>query len=87
LQRSEGATRTTILHVLDRGPGIPVAERDQVVRRFVRGSSSSGTRGMGIGLALASALATALQAQLRIAARTAGGADLQVVFSAAPPAP
>jgi two-component system, OmpR family, sensor kinase len=87
LQRSVGTTGETILHVLDRGPGIPVAERHQVVRRFARGSSSSGTRGMGIGLALASALVAALRAQLRIAARTAGGADLQVVFRAAPPAP
>jgi len=86
LQCSPGVAGATILHVLDRGPGIPESERETVLRRFVRGSSASGTRGMGIGLSLASSLATALQAQLRIVDRTGGGADLQIAFTAVPPA-
>ena len=35
-----------MLHVRDQGPGIPIAEREQVLERFVRGSSS-GTQGSG----------------------------------------
>ncbi len=78
-----------VLHVLDRGPGIPAAERSVVVQRFQRGSSAIGTRGSGIGLATVSLLMDAMGAELRIADRHGGGADLQLRFKILdhPPAP
>ena len=72
--------RWLVLHVLDRGPGISLGERSQVLRRFARGSSSVGTRGSGIGLAVVQELITAMGAELVIADRAGGGADLQLAF-------
>ena len=77
------------LHVRDQGPGIPSDERDQVVERFVRGSTASGTQGSGLGLAIVNDLMRAMQGELLIGDAPAGGADLQLRFriSARPPAP
>ena len=41
----------------DRGPGIPVYERDRVLRRFYRLEASRSTPGSGLGLALVDAIA------------------------------
>ena len=77
------------LHVRDQGPGIPEEERGQVLQRFVRGSTSIGTRGSGIGLATVMLLMEAMQGELLIADAPGGGADLQLRFkiSDRPPAP
>ena len=77
------------LHVRDQGPGIPKGERAQVLERFVRGSTSIGTRGSGIGLATVKLLVEAMQGELRIGDAPAAGADLQLRFklSAPPPVP
>jgi signal transduction histidine kinase len=40
------------LAVRDGGPGVPAAERARVFDRFVRGSASKGTGGLGVGLYL-----------------------------------
>ena len=76
-----------VLHVLDRGPGIPIAERSNVVQRFQRGRSAIGTRGSGIGLATVTLLMDAMNAELLIADRRGGGADLQLRFKALDPPP
>ena len=80
---------TVVLHVLDRGPGIPELERAAVVQRFARGSTAVGTRGSGIGLATVTLLMEAMHGQLVIAEAPGGGADMQLRFSASnrPPAP
>ena len=80
---------SVILHVRDQGPGIPEEERAQVLERFVRGSTSIGTRGSGIGLATVNVLMEAMDWELLIADAPGGGADMQLHFriSARPPAP
>ena len=77
------------LHVRDQGPGIPDAERSQVLERFARGSTAIGTRGSGIGLATVVLLMQAMLAELVIADANGGGADMQLRFriSARPPGP
>lgn len=45
------------LEVCDSGPGIPAAERDRVLQRFVRLDDSRGTPGSGLGLSLVAAVA------------------------------
>ena len=57
-------------------------EREQVLERFARGSSSVGTRGSGIGLATVALLMQAMQGELVIADAPNGGADMQLRFRA-----
>ena len=78
-----------VFHVIDSGPGIPMLEREQVLERFARGSSSVGTRGSGIGLATVALLMQAMQGELVIADAPNGGANMQLRFTALdrPPGP
>ncbi len=78
---------SVILHVLDQGPGIPEAERSQVLQRFVRGSTAIGTRGSGIGLATVNLLMNAMQGELLIGDAPGGGADLKLCFRILDPPP
>jgi len=46
-----------VLKVDDRGPGIAAADRARVFDRFFRGSTASGTTGLGLGLSLVAEIA------------------------------
>ena len=74
------APKSVTLHVRDQGPGIPIAERDHVLERFVRGSTASGTQGSGLGLAIVNDLMRAMQGELLIGDAPGGGADVQLRF-------
>ncbi len=76
-----------VLHVLDQGAGIAAAERSLVLQRFKRGSSSTGTRGMGIGLPLVDELMRLMGGELVIAEASTGGADVQLHFKLAAAGP
>ncbi len=69
-----------VLHVFDQGAGITAAERSLVLQRFKRGSSSTGTRGMGIGLPLVGELMLLMGGKLVISEASGGGADMQLHF-------
>jgi signal transduction histidine kinase len=56
-----------ILSVTDHGPGIPEADRQRAVERFVRLEASRTQPGSGLGLSLASAVATLHGGDLRLA--------------------
>lgn len=64
-----------VLFVLDRGPGIPEAEREAVLRPYYRleGSRNRQTGGSGLGLAVANQLALANHMELRLGVRRGGG--------------
>jgi signal transduction histidine kinase len=71
----------------DDGPGIPVARRVDVVRRFVRldeGRTRDGG-GAGLGLAVTSDVATAHGGRLDIGEAPIGGARLTLVLPRCPP--
>lgn len=55
--RLERAGGEAVLSVADSGPGIPAAERERVLQRFVRLDASRGTPGSGLGLSLVAAVA------------------------------
>lgn len=61
--------------ILDRGPGIPAAEREAVFRPFYRleGSRSASTGGSGLGLAIVRQLAAAQGWEVGLEARPGGG--------------
>ncbi len=56
-----------LLSVTDHGPGIPEADRERAVERFVRLEASRTQPGSGLGLSLASAVATLHGGDLRLA--------------------
>ena len=55
-----------VITVADSGPGIPVAERERVLERFVRLDGDRSTPGNGLGLSLVSAVAKLHDATLRL---------------------
>jgi signal transduction histidine kinase len=70
--------RTVELRVIDRGPGIPVAERARVFDRFARGETAQGTDGSGLGLAIVAATARSHGGGVMIEETPGGGATLVV---------
>jgi signal transduction histidine kinase len=61
-----------VFSVCDRGPGIPLEERDHVVRRFYRLERSRHSPGNGLGLSLVAAVANLHGANLRMADNSPG---------------
>lgn len=49
----------TVLTVVDDGPGVSAADREQLLRRFFRGDASRTTPGNGLGLSLVAAITAA----------------------------
>ncbi len=86
----ETTDRVCRIGVLDRGPGIPQAEREAVFRPFYRleASRSVTTGGSGLGLAIVRQLAAAHGWTIRLEDRAGGGlaAWLEIPLPAAQPA-
>ncbi len=72
------------IQVIDRGPGIPPAERDAVFGRFSRGSGAAGLPGSGLGLAIVAATARSHDGQVELTETPGGGATFTVVLPRAP---
>lgn len=69
-----GDSHHLFIAVADRGPGVPVAERERIFEPFYRAPRvSPDTRGAGLGLAIARGLATAQGGELRYEPRSGGG--------------
>jgi signal transduction histidine kinase len=71
-----------MVHVQDRGPGIPDTELHRVIEPFYRldASRNRETGGAGLGLAVAHDVATRHGGQLRLANRTQGGLQATLVL-------
>ncbi len=80
--RCECGDIVCVLHVLDRGPGIPADEVENVFRPFYRleSSRSSGTGGSGLGLAIARQLAQVNGWQIELLPRTGGGTEARLTI-------
>jgi len=72
--------------VRDRGPGVPEAELESLVRPFFRGSNATQADGHGLGLAIVQRVAKAHGGELRIRNREGGGLEAQLRLPLAPPA-
>jgi signal transduction histidine kinase len=60
------------IDVIDTGPGIPSEERDAVLKRFFRGSTSQAAPGSGLGLSLVAAIVKLHGFRVEIVDRDAG---------------
>lgn len=63
--KKNGNARVEIA-VMDDGPGIPLADRDRVLERFVRLETARSTPGVGLGLSLVSAVARLHRGALKL---------------------
>jgi hypothetical protein len=61
-----------ILAVADNGPGVPAADRERIVQRFIRLDQSRSTPGHGLGLNLVAAIAALHGGRLRFAGNNPG---------------
>jgi signal transduction histidine kinase len=61
-----------VAYVRDNGPGIPEAERERVLERFVRLEEARSTPGHGLGLSLVHAIANAHRASIVMSGRGGG---------------
>jgi len=73
-----------VLSVADSGPGVPAADRERVLQRFVRLDDSRGTPGSGLGLSLVAAVAKLHGAALELGDAAPG---LRVTLSFPSPGP
>jgi signal transduction histidine kinase len=77
-----GADDAVVLHVRDRGPGVPSALRDRAFDRFVTGAGDDrARRGTGLGLAIVAAVAAAHGGRAGIDERPGGGTDAWLTLS------
>jgi len=71
------------LRIVDHGPGIPAAQREQVFRPFQRGGDRSNDTGVGLGLALSRGLVEAMHGTLEPEETPGGGLTMVVTLPAA----
>ena len=74
-----------VLRIVDYGPGIPLAERENVLRPFYRieGSRSRDTGGIGLGLSIASDTISAHGGKMALSETPGGGLTVEIRLPAA----
>ncbi|MBF0155512.1 MAG: HAMP domain-containing protein [Magnetococcales bacterium] len=77
--QTEKVADTLYLRVMDRGPGIPIQERERVMRPFMRlDQARSGAGRAGLGLAIVERIAQVHGGRVVLLDRTGGGLEVRV---------
>jgi len=79
-----GETRV-IVHVTDRGPGIPEDEQSRIFDRFYRGDREQSLKGSGMGLAIAREIIRAHGEEIWVSSTPGSGSDFCFSLPVAPP--
>jgi two-component system sensor histidine kinase KdpD len=79
-----GVAGAVHVRVVDRGPGIPPAERDRVFLPFQRLGDRSSGAGVGLGLAVARGFTVAMGGELTVEDTPGGGTTMVVVLPTSP---
>ena len=79
-----GGPEAVEVRVVDRGPGIPPAERDRVFLPFQRLGDRSTGAGVGLGLAVARGFTVAMAGRLTVEETPGGGTTMVVTLPASP---
>jgi two-component system sensor histidine kinase KdpD len=69
---------SVFLRVADKGSGIPPAERERVLERFVRLPAASGVPGTGLGLSIARSLVEMNGGRVRLSGAEKGGTLFEI---------
>ena len=87
--RARAVGQRVVVRVVDRGPGIPSAQRERVFEPFYRsGTEQSGHRGSGLGLAIARGFVEANGGTIAVESLPGQSTTFVVEFPTAPvPAP
>jgi two-component system sensor histidine kinase KdpD len=81
---SAGATGQTVdVRVVDRGPGVPAAERERIFRPFQRYGDSGSDDGVGLGLAVAKGFVDAMGGEVELEDTPGGGLTVVLRLKAA----
>ena len=76
-----GADQTVVLLVSDRGPGIPAADRERMLRPFTRlEDARSNANGTGLGLAIVDRIIRHHGGELELLDREGGGLTVRIVL-------
>ena len=70
--------RDLVFQVMDRGPGVPEADRERIFEPFVHTSPGSEEPGTGLGLAIARRVAEAQNGEVRYRPRPGGGSVFEL---------
>ena len=73
-----GRATSVDLRVIDRGPGIPAAERDRVFQPFQRLGDHPTGAGVGLGLAVAHGFIEAIGGELAVEDTPGGGCTMVI---------
>ena len=77
----EGDVKTITLSIEDNGNGIPVAERENVLKPFYRAKAAQNTQGHGMGLAIVDRIAQWHKAEVKLTeSEKLGGLKVSVIF-------
>jgi signal transduction histidine kinase len=70
------------IEIEDEGPGVEESEREQVFKRFARGSAAHGKTGLGLGLALVAEVVAWHKGDVSVHGGSTGGAMFRIVLPA-----
>lgn len=76
----QGTDLNVLVHVDDRGAGVPIHERTHIFERFARGTETQDVSGTGLGLALAADQASLMGARIQVGDAPLHGARFSVIL-------